>query len=68
MNADSVFKSCIVSLRYCGLRVFRINCDSGFGFDLYCSGYTSVENKREIQHFILLSLLLLLLLLLLLQT
>jgi hypothetical protein len=52
VNADSVFKSCIVSLR-----VFGINCVSGFGFGLYCSGYTSVENKREIQHFILLLLL-----------
>ena len=28
----------------------HITCDSGFEFHLYCSGFTSVENRWEIEH------------------
>jgi hypothetical protein len=28
----------------------HITCDSGFEFDPYCSGFTSVENSWEIEH------------------
>jgi len=30
--------------------LLRITCESGFEFDLYCSGFTSVENRWEIEH------------------
>ena len=58
VNSDWVFNSsCILSLRNRGLHVFRtasrvasFTCNSGFEFDLYCSGFTSVENRWEIEH------------------